>query len=167
MKKRAQDLDHFVVEDVRSFLFGKPRRGGMDLASLNIQRGRDLGLANYNAVREAYNLTSTHSFENVTKSLRLRDKLERLYKTPDKLDLWLGGISEPHIDGAAVGELFGVIIRDQFSRLMHCDKFFHLNDPDLAKEKLEGIIDPDEMTMAKIVEWNTNVRARRGVFVHG
>ena len=37
-------FDTFMAEDVRSFLFGPPGAGGFDLAALNIQRGRDLGM---------------------------------------------------------------------------------------------------------------------------
>src|SRR5581483_7537499 len=46
----AQELDTKVVESVRNFLFGPPGAGGLDLASLNIERGRDNGLADYNTV---------------------------------------------------------------------------------------------------------------------
>ncbi|NNL50289.1 MAG: peroxidase, partial [Woeseiaceae bacterium] len=47
----CQQIDVFVIDDVRNFLFGNPGSGGFDLAMLNIQRGRDHGLPNYNAVR--------------------------------------------------------------------------------------------------------------------
>ena len=45
-----------IVDDVRDFLFGEPIPGGFDLATLNIQRGRDHGLPGYNAVRVAFGL---------------------------------------------------------------------------------------------------------------
>jgi hypothetical protein len=41
----AQEIDNGVIDAVRNFLFGSPGSGGFDLASLNIQRGRDHGLA--------------------------------------------------------------------------------------------------------------------------
>src|SRR5262249_26968262 len=43
----SSELDSTVVNSVRNFLFGPPGSGGLDLASLNIQRGRDHGLADY------------------------------------------------------------------------------------------------------------------------
>ena len=51
-----------VVDDVRNFLFGPPGAGGFDLASLNIQRGRDHGLPDYNSVREQLGLGRVESF---------------------------------------------------------------------------------------------------------
>jgi hypothetical protein len=38
-----QEVDLFYVPDVRSFLFGLPGTGGVDLAVLSIERGRDHG----------------------------------------------------------------------------------------------------------------------------
>jgi hypothetical protein len=43
-----QEIDTRVVDPLRDFLFGAPGDVAMDLASLNIQRGRDNGLSSYN-----------------------------------------------------------------------------------------------------------------------
>src|SRR5262249_18527104 len=50
----ASEVDTSITDPVRNFLFGQPGQGGFDLASLNIQRGRDHGLSDYNTIRAAY-----------------------------------------------------------------------------------------------------------------
>lgn len=62
----CQDLDVHVVDDVRNFLFGPPGGGGFDLASLNIQRGRDHGLPGYNDAREGMGLPRVARFNQIS-----------------------------------------------------------------------------------------------------
>ena len=62
----CQNVDSYVVDDVRNFLFGVPGAGGFDLASLNIQRGRDHGLPGYNQVRRDYGLSPAQSFADMS-----------------------------------------------------------------------------------------------------
>src|SRR5262249_13263630 len=76
---RAQEVDTHVVDDLRNFLFGAPGSGGLDLAALNIQRGRDHGLADYNTVRAAYGLPRVTSFADITSDTTLQQKLQTLY----------------------------------------------------------------------------------------
>jgi hypothetical protein len=60
--QRVQEVDAKVVDAVRNFLFDPPGAGGLDLASLNIQRGRDPGLPDNNTLREAFGLPRVTSF---------------------------------------------------------------------------------------------------------
>ena len=62
----SEEIDNKVVDGVRNFLFGPPGAGGLDLASLNIQRGRDHGLADYNTTRAALGLPRVTSFDQIT-----------------------------------------------------------------------------------------------------
>ena len=116
IKQKAQELDVFIVNDVRNALFGKPGKGGMDLGSLNIQRGRDFGLPFYNEARKAYGLRPKKTFSQVTSDGDLAGKLRRLYGSPDEMDLWVGALAEKHVAGASVGELLGAILVEQFDR---------------------------------------------------
>lgn len=160
--QKAQDVDTFIVNDVRNALFGRPGKGGSDLGSLNIQRGRDLGIPNYNQARVAYGLKPKATFSEVTSNSGLARNLKRLYGTPDNIDLLIGCLAEDHISGASVGELLGEILVEQFDRLMHGDKFFYLNDPDLTQRNLQGIIRLDSMKLSDIIRFNTGARFEIG-----
>jgi peroxidase len=123
----AQEFDLQVVDSLRNFLFGQPGQGGLDLASLNIQRGRDHGLADYNSVREAYGLARVTSFAEISSDPAIQQTLEAAYGSVDNIDLWVGGLAEDHLPGASVGELVQTIVADQFERLRDGDRFWYQN----------------------------------------
>ena len=122
----AQEIDPMLVEDVRSFLFGPPGAGGFDLASLNMQRGRDHGLPDYNSLRAAYGLARKVKFltdgvlpdgvtpNGVTTHADLAMRLQDVYGSVDNIDPWLGGLAEDPWPGTAVSEVVGTALRDQF-----------------------------------------------------
>ena len=122
---QAQEIDNQIVGSLRNFLFGQPGQGGFDLAALNIQRGRDHGLADYNAVREAYGLARVESFAEISSDSQVQQSLESLYGSVDNIDLWVGALAEDHVRGASVGELVQTIVADQFSRLRDGDRFWY------------------------------------------
>jgi hypothetical protein len=123
----AQELDNQIVDSLRNFLFGQPGQGGFDLAALNIQRGRDHGLADYNTVREAYGLTRAESFADISSDPEVQQSLEALYGTVDNIELWVGGLAEDHMPGSSLGELIRTIVADQFERLRDGDRFWYSN----------------------------------------
>jgi hypothetical protein len=112
----AQEVDPQLVDGLRNFLFGPPGAGGLDLASMNIQRGRDHGLPDYNTVRVAYGLPAVTTFAQISRDAILQAKLTSLYGTVDTIDLWVGGLAEDHVPGSSVGPTFRAIIARQFER---------------------------------------------------
>ena len=148
----AQEIDNELVDDVRNFLFGPPGAGGFDLASLNIQRGRDHGLADYNSTRVALGLEAVQRFSDISSDPEVAAKLEALYGTVDNIDLWVGGLAEDHLPGSSMGETFTAIIVDQFERLRDGDRFWYENV--FSGDALAQI---SGTTLADVIERNSNV----------
>lgn len=121
----AREVDTQIVGALRNFLFGPPGAGGFDLASLNIQRGRDHGLSDYNTVRAAYGLPRVTSFTEITSDPVLQAKLFTLYQNVDSIDLWVGGLAEDHVPDSSVGPTFQRIIANQFERVRDGDRFWY------------------------------------------
>lgn len=155
--QQAQEIDLKVVDDVRNFLFGPPGAGGFDLASLNIQRGRDHGLPDYNSLRGAYSLPQAATFADITSDPALQAALAVLYGDVNNVDAWVGGLAEDHLPGASVGELVHTSLAEQFTHLRDGDRFFYLNDPDLLDNGITSIIDLDFLTLAQVIRNNTNI----------
>jgi hypothetical protein len=148
----AQEVDPYIIDDVRNFLFGQPSDGGFDLASLNIQRGRDHGLPSYNETRIAYGLAPVADFSEITSNLDIQAKLEAAYGSVDNIDVFVGGLAEDHVDGGMVGSLFSVILVDQFERIRDGDRFWYENR--FSGEALEQI---ELVTLADIIKLNSDI----------
>ena len=158
----CQNLDIFIIDDVRNFLFGQPGQGGFDLASLNIQRGRDHGLLSYNETRKSLGLGAVTSFDEISSDPEVQARLQAAYDNVDDIDLWVGGLAEDHVYDALVGPTFFTILKDQFERLRDGDRFWYENNfwgKELKKIK--------RTTLAKVIKRNTNIdkELQRNVFI--
>lgn len=125
----AQHVDSLVIDEVRNFLLRAPGGPAFDLVALNIQRGRDHGLGDYNTVRGAYGLPAVESFADITSDPATQQALQAVYGTVHDLDLWPAALAEDHVPGASVGETLRAIIGDQFGRLRAGDRFWYESDP--------------------------------------
>lgn len=141
-----------MIDDVRNFLFGPPGAGGFDLVSLNIQRGRDHGLADYNSIRAAYGLPKVHNFAEITNDVALQKQLKDLYGSVDKIDAWVGGLAEKHLSGSSVGQLFTQIIVGQFTRLRDGDRFWYQRN--FSPQEIRQL---EQTTLAEIIRRNSHV----------
>jgi hypothetical protein len=148
----AQEIDNKLVPELQNFLFGPPGSGGFDLASLNIQRGRDHGLADYNTTRAAYGLPRVKNFGQITSNQDLQEKLKSLYGSVDNIDLWVGALAEDHVAGGSVGPLVQKIVATQFENLRDGDRLWFENlyagDP-TALSAFENV------TLAQVIDKNT------------
>jgi hypothetical protein len=151
--QRPQAIDPLVIDEVRNFLFGPPGSGGFDLASLNIQRGRDHGLPAYNELRVALGLAPKASWLDVTSDPIRAWRLAQAYPTPDHMDAWVGCLAEDTVPGALIGELARAVLVDQFERLRDGDRFWYQM---LAPQWAEWA---EQQTLADIIRRNTGIGA--------
>jgi len=156
-----QDVDVFIVDEVRNFLFGPPGAGGFDLAALNIQRGRDHGLPGYNVARVKYGLDPVTSFEDISSDPEVVARLKAAYDDVDQIDIWVGGLAEDHHHKALVGSLFYRMIVEQFEALRDGDRFFYRNT--LSRREIRQV---KRTKLAHIIRRNTtiNKEIRKKVF---
>ena len=121
LKTPSQNLNAELTEQ----LFTVAHAVALDLAAINIQRGRDHGLPEYNAWRARCGLKAAETFDDLRaeiSSREVRDKLRELYGHPGNVDLWVGGILEDQVDGAKVGPTFRCLLVEQFKRLRDGDR---------------------------------------------
>jgi len=164
----AQAIDNKVVDAVRNFLFAFPPNSGsgFDLASLNMQRGRDHGIASLNDVRDELGLGRHGSFLDMTGGDQaLADAFASVYADVDDVDLWAGGLAEPQAGNGMLGLTFKTIILEQFTALMNGDRFFYTDAGILDHLRL---LDPnfDSTMLSTIIMRNTGTPdMRQNVFV--
>ena len=97
-------LNHHLFEEFNKNATSTHR---FSLAALNINRGRDHGLQNYNAYRTLCGKTYATTFDELTNiSKEARKKLQEVYKSVDDIDLWTGGLGEMPIKDGVVDIAF-------------------------------------------------------------
>ncbi|MEQ1669705.1 MAG: peroxidase family protein, partial [Hyphomicrobium sp.] len=59
----------------------------------------------------------------------------------DRVDLWVGGLAEQHINGGVAGQTFFVVLHEQFDRLQQADRFYYtdrFDNFDLYQNIIDG-----------------------------
>lgn len=151
------EIDAYIVDDVRNFLFG-PGFGGLDLGALNIQRGRDHGVPSFHVLRQAYGLSGIAGFSDIGPSPAVAAALQTAYGAGnhEDVDAWTGGLSERHLRGTSMGPTFTAIFVDQFTRLRDGDRFYFENTdiyPDAFIREIRST------TFADVILRNTGLEA--------
>ena len=140
----SETINRGMAEGLTRHLFQQPgSKHGFDLASLNIQRGRDHGLPGYGAWRrECGNMFDAVFFEDTAyeiKSAKARNVLDELYHIVEHSDLWVAGLAENHVPGAMVGPTFHCILKRQFTRSRDGDRFWYERPGVFSSEQLAEI----------------------------
>lgn len=123
----AVSSDMLMAEEVTERMVVLNARQHVDLASLNLQRGRDHGLPGYNDWRKFCGLSRIKSLEDlreVVRDYKVAKKILHIYKHPDNIDVWLGGLVENLLPGSRTGPLFACLIGKQMKALREGDRFW-------------------------------------------
>uniref|UniRef100_A0A673C7U8 Thyroid peroxidase n=1 Tax=Sphaeramia orbicularis TaxID=375764 RepID=A0A673C7U8_9TELE len=124
---RTVSPDMLVTEEVAQKLvvLNIPRE--MDLGSLNLQRGRDHGLPGYNDWRVFCGLSPIKTLDHlksIVKDTSVAEKILKIYKHLDNIDVWFGGIIESFNPNSRIGPLFSCLMGKQMKALRDGDRFW-------------------------------------------
>lgn len=152
--QKHQYIDTKITSDLRNFLFGQPGAGGMDLAAINIERGREKGLPHFNLLRQNFGLSPVNNFSDITSDILLQQQLQQLYGTVDSIDAWIGLLAEDHVPNSIFGPCMIEMIREQFEYLRDGDRFYYENDPTFSALELTAI---KQTRLADVIRRNTDI----------
>ena len=142
----SRRMDEFMNRVLTTQLFQTKGSVGMDLASLNIQRGRGHGLPPYpiwkNFCNKIFKITS--EFENDVTQVRFLG----LYGTLDTLDLWIGGLAEERLPESLLGATFNCIFGLNFAAVRDGDRFYYSRPGVFTPEQVREI---QEHTLSRVI----------------
>ncbi|XP_076834778.1 thyroid peroxidase isoform X2 [Brachyhypopomus gauderio] len=146
-----QNQHHLMTEELTEKLVVLTVPEVLDLAALNLQRGRDHGLPGYNDWRVFCGYDRVESgadLRGVVHDGALVEKIMDLYGHPNNIDVWLAGLVEDVLPGARTGPLFACLIGRQMRMLREGDRFWwerpgvfsELQRQELQKHSLSRVI---------------------------
>ncbi|KAM4867311.1 thyroid peroxidase [Thomomys bottae] len=154
---KLQVQDQLVNEVLTERLSVLSSPGALDLASLNLQRGRDHGLPGYNEWREFCGLPRLETPADLSRAIANSSTVKQmmaLYKHPDNIDVWLGGLVEDALPGARTGPLFACLIGKQMKALRDGDRFWWEHGPVFSTAQRREL---ERHSLARVICDNTGL----------
>ncbi|XP_017771025.1 PREDICTED: peroxidasin homolog [Nicrophorus vespilloides] len=158
----VQAVDPYFTAELKEHMFvrdGRKGSCGLDLVSLNIQRGRDHGLAGYTSWRTRCALRRPHSFHHLKGDIDddSLGHIQFIYSDVDDIDLYTGSLSERPLENSFLGPTVTCLLLDQFVRLKRGDRFWYENPSVFTPMQLQQI---RKASLARIICDNSdNVRS--------
>uniref|UniRef100_A0A3P8TL61 Thyroid peroxidase n=1 Tax=Amphiprion percula TaxID=161767 RepID=A0A3P8TL61_AMPPE len=157
-KASAVKAKTLMTEEVteRLVVLKAPQR--MDLAALNMQRGRDHGLPGYNKWREFCGLKRIRTLDDLKEVVgdnTVAEKILNLYKHLDNIDVWLGGLVEKVLPGSRTGPLFACLIGRQMKALRDGDRYINICPGVFTQQQKTELL---KISMSRLICDNTDIK---------
>ncbi len=160
-----EEVDVVYADSLRNALFvGGPSRDlKLDLASLDISRGRESNIGSYGELRRALGLGAPKRWSEITKDPLLLQQLKKAYPGgPASMDPLIGMLAEDHLrledsDGdecvSPLPPTMAAVWKQEFADVRNGDRFYYEVDPGM--EYLRDII--TQTRLHHIILRNTNI----------
>ena len=150
-----REMDLAVIPSLRNLMSGAMWGGWMDDCAMDIQRGRDRGLTNYNSLREGLGLERVTIWSDITSNVDSQEKLASVYSDVDSVDAYIGVMAEDRLESSIYGETQQLLVLDQFQRVRDGDRFWYENDAEL-----NSLIDEfNSLRLSDIILRNTEIES--------
>ncbi|KAG0016399.1 hypothetical protein BGZ82_001098, partial [Podila clonocystis] len=144
-RQAQEEVDIYYSDQTRNYFGadGSP----VDLAQLDVLRGRDHLLPKYNEARAIFNLPPAKTWSDISSNTTIQQALQRLYATVDDVEMTIGALCEDHDlrPSSSMGPLFRAGMMAQFVAIRDSDRFWY---------QAPGVLDADAL---KAVQ-ETNLR---------
>ncbi|CAH1985444.1 unnamed protein product [Acanthoscelides obtectus] len=160
MGTSIQASDPYFTDELKSHMFEdsvermkQPKLCGLDLVSLNIQRGRDHGLPGYVFWREYCGFKRLADFEDLRQFMNedVLVNIKAIYRQVEDIDLYTGALSEVPLEGSILGPTLTCLISDQFVRLKYGDRFWYETDQHPVAFSTEQLRQIRKTSLANII----------------
>ncbi|CAB3381413.1 Hypothetical predicted protein [Cloeon dipterum] len=162
LTQTCQRFDRFFSREVTDKLFQGSLPFGLDLVALNIQRGRDHGLPQYNEWRTVCGLNKAEEWRDLVPQMEPQAiaALQNVYADVDEVDLFPALVAERPLKGALVGPTLACILGDQFVRLRRGDRFFYEESGQTGSFTPEQLAEIKKTSLARILCDNSDDMVR-------
>lgn len=132
-RQPQENFDNLLDRSLTQFLYRRNISSlGLDLSSINIQRGRDHGIPPYTRFVSWFHGFNIRTFPDFVSyglmNSENAEKLSRIYRHVDDVDFFTGLNCEKFLTGAVVGPTSAILISQQFLRFKLGFRFFYTHN---------------------------------------
>lgn len=134
----AQAPNPSIVPEIQNMMFhGKPghsgmHTAGMDIVTFTVAHSRLVkkddgvrGIGTYNDVRRHLGLPVVRNWADITPDRAIQARLASVYSSVDKVDAWIGMVSEPRFQDSSLGQTMTVAYRQELCASAASDPNFY------------------------------------------